>query len=402
MAKPDPAEQIPALNAEFAGTPYSFVAAIGEGGMGAVYEVEHRTLKRKLVIKILRELDRPDLEDRLRLEAQALAQLTHPNLLSVVDYSHTPAGRPYLVSERLHGKTLKAALGATGALPVGDAVRFAMQALGGLSVAHRVGVVHRDIKLDNLFLCDGDEITPAHVKVIDFGIAKLVGAEENRTAIPVAPLAVPTAEGVMIGTPSFMSPEQVTDMPVDQRADIYGVGAVLYRLLTGRNVFLCSDVFQYATAHATEAPTPPSRFAQLPEGLDAVVLRALEKKPENRFQNAKQMIEALAPFADRPSLPPHLDGNSSPGLMQFSGFAASSAPPRQEHTEVIPAAAQPARLPALSAPAEASPAESAVVSAPASRAERGRGPVEIVALAVVVASLAAILYFALVLSGALG
>ena len=206
----------------------------------------------------------------------------------------------------------------------------------------------------------------------------------------------------MIGTPSFMSPEQVTDMPVDQRADIYGVGAVLYRLLTGRNVFLCSDVFQYATAHATEAPTPPSRFAQLPDGLDAVVLRALEKKPQNRFQNAKQMIDALAPFADRPSLPPHLDGNSSPGLLQFSGFSASTAPARQEHTEVIPAAAQPPPVPVVSAPAELSQAESPVVSAPASRAEPKRRPVEIVALAVVVASLAAIFYFALVLSGALG
>jgi serine/threonine protein kinase len=394
MPKPDPAEQIPALNAEFAGTPYTFLAAIGEGGMGAVYEVEHRTLKRKLVIKILRELDRPDLEDRLRLEAQSLAQLTHPNLLAVVDYAHTASGRPYLVSERLKGQTLKAALGPAGALPVADAVRYAMQALAGLSVAHRVGVVHRDIKLDNLFLCDGDELTPPHIKVIDFGIAKLVGAEENRTAIPVAPLAVPTAEGVMIGTPSFMSPEQVTDLPVDQRADIYGVGAVLFRLLTGRNVFMCSDVFQYATAHATEIPSPPSRFAELPDGLDAVVLRALEKKAENRFQNAKQMIDALAPFSS-PSL-----SSSSPGLMQSSAFAADPAPARLEHTEVIPAAAQPAARPVVSAPATVVPAESPVVSG--SPAAPRRRIIEMVALGVALASLAAIFYFALVLSGALG
>lgn len=376
----DPGAQIAALNAEFSGTPYEFRRAIGQGGMGAVFEVEHRTLKRKLVIKILREVNRPDLEDRLRLEAQALAQLTHPNLLSVVDYAHTASGRPYLVSERLKGKTLATALAVSGPMPAADSVRYAMQALAGLSVAHRAGVIHRDVKLDNLFLCDGDDITPPHIKVIDFGIAKLIGAEENRTAFPVAPLANPTAEGTAIGTPSFMSPEQVMDLPVDQRSDIYGMGAVMYRLLTGRNVFRCRDLLELASAHATEVPTPPSQIVALPPGLDAVVLRALEKSPAARYQTAKEMIDALAPFADAaPSKQP----------AAIVAVAARQGPVMPERTEVIPRAPAASVSPVVSAP-EAEP-EAPVPSAPRRRT------VERVAIGVAVVSAAAIVYFALVL-----
>jgi len=306
MHTPQPDAHISALDADFASTPYKVLAAIGKGGMGAVYEVEHRTLKRKLVLKVLREPNRPDLEDRLRFEAQTLAQLSHPNLLAVVDFARTPSGRPYLVCERLYGKTLKEALGPSGALSVRDAVRFASQALAALAVAHRAGVVHRDVKLDNLFLCDGDELSPAHIKVIDFGIAKLVGAEGDPAGVQVAPLEVPTAEGIMVGTPSFMSPEQITNQRVDHRADLYGIGAVLYRILTGRNPFICADLIEYAAAHATEIPSPPSRFAPVPPGLDAVVLRALAKKPDERFASAKDMTDALAPFSSpdaRASLP---------------------------------------------------------------------------------------------------
>jgi eukaryotic-like serine/threonine-protein kinase len=394
----NPGDQIAALNAEFSETPYEFRRSIGQGGMGAVFEVEHRTLKRKLVIKILREPNRPDLEDRLRLEAQALAQLNHPNLLSVVDYAHTASGRPYLVSELLKGKTLGTLLSVRGRPSTADSVRYAMQALAGLSVAHRAGVVHRDVKLDNLYLCDGDEVTPPHVKVLDFGIAKLVGAEENRTAFPVAPLANPTAEGTAIGTPSFMSPEQVMDLQVDQRSDIYGMGAVLYRLLTGRNVFTCRDLFELASAHATDLPTPPSRFAELPPGLEPVVLRALEKNPAHRFQSAKEMIDALEPFAaaggPRPSGPAPAPVPSQPAETTPETGVDRGLARLPEHTEVIPRAGT-TSAPVQPAPAEALDESPAVTPAPRSRV------VEIVALVVALASLAAILYFALVLTGAL-
>jgi serine/threonine-protein kinase len=287
------------LEQELRETPYRPIGSIGAGGMGALYEVEHRTLKRKLVIKILRDPGRRDLEDRLRVEAQTMAQLSHPNLAQVVDYAHSSSGRPFIVSERLYGKTLKDMLGPTGALDVHLAVRYAIESLSGLHAAHRAGVVHRDVKLDNLYLCEGDDLRPPQVKVIDFGIAKLVGATGLGKSVDVAPLQNPTEEGAMIGTPSFMSPEQVTNQKVDHRADIYGMGVVLYRMLAGRNPFICRDMMEYAMAHASEIPTPPSRFAALPPGLDAVIMRALEKDPAARFQSAKEMIEALTPFATK-------------------------------------------------------------------------------------------------------
>ncbi len=323
-------EFLAVLGEELRSTPYRPVVAIGAGGMGALYEVEHRTLKRRLAMKILRDPGRADLEDRLRLEAQSLAQLSHPNLVQVVDYARSGSGRPFLVCERLYGKTLKDLLGPVGALEVELAVRYTIEALGGLHTAHRAGVVHRDVKLDNLFLCEGDDLRPGHVKVIDFGIAKLVGAKVEGRAVDVAPLANPTEEGAMIGTPSFMSPEQITNQRVDHRADIYGVGVVLYRMLAGRNPFLCRDTMEYAMAHATEIPSPPSRFATLPSGLDAIVMRALEKDPEHRFASAKQMIEALTPYATQatwPALAPAPTPALAPAPTPAPTPAPAPAPP---------------------------------------------------------------------------
>ncbi len=329
MAERD-TDQIVLLDEELRGTAYRPIAALGRGGMGSVYEVEHRALKRRMVVKILREQDRPDLEDRLRLEAQTLAQLSHPNVVQVIDFARTASGRPFLVTERLYGRTLKALVGDSGKLPIDAAARYATEALSGLSAVHRAGVVHRDVKLENLFLCDADEHGAARVKVLDFGIAKLiVGGGE--APIDVAPLESATAQGLMVGTPSFMSPEQILGLPVDQRADLYAVGVVLYRLVAGRNPFICRDLIEYAAAHAGEKPAPPSRFADLPEGFDALVLKALEKDPAARYATAAEMVVAL----ERYLLPP-------------------PAPPRrraQVKTEALPLAAppEPAPAPALRA-----------------------------------------------------
>jgi serine/threonine protein kinase len=302
MAERD-TDQIVLLDEELRGTAYRPIAALGRGGMGSVYEVEHRALKRRMVVKILREQDRPDLEDRLRLEAQTLAQLSHPNVVQVIDFARTASGRPFLVTERLYGRTLKALVGDSGKLPIDAAARYATEALSGLSAVHRAGVVHRDVKLENLFLCDADEHGAARVKVLDFGIAKLiVGGGE--APIDVAPLESATAQGLMVGTPSFMSPEQILGLPVDQRADLYAVGVVLYRLVAGRNPFICRDLIEYAAAHAGEKPAPPSRFADLPEGFDALVLKALEKDPAARYATAAEMVVALERYLLPPPAPP--------------------------------------------------------------------------------------------------
>ncbi len=292
----DPSLQ--ALAAELADTPYVPLQIIGRGGMGALIEVEHKNLRRKLVMKILRESGRPDLEDRLRVEAHALAQLSHPNVLGIVDFARTPTGRPFLVAERLFGRTLREHLEHHGRLSVVEAVDLTRQALAGLSAAHRLGIVHRDVKLENLFVCDTHE-GPLVLKVIDFGIAKIVEAEPGR-GLAVEPPMVPTDEGMMMGTPSFMSPEQITSTSVDHRADLYGMGVVLYRLLVGRHPFVCNDALEYARAHAMQIPEPPSKLVPLPPGLDAVVLKALEKRPDDRYATAKDMIVALDPFMVQP------------------------------------------------------------------------------------------------------
>lgn len=284
-----------ALASELAETPYVPLQFLARGGMGALLEVEHKNLKRPLVMKILRERGRPDLEDRLRVEAHALARLSHPNVLGIVDFNRTPKGRSYLVAERLRGHTLRDHLVMHGALPVAEACDLASQALRGLSAAHALGIVHRDVKLENLFVCPGNG-GRATLKVLDFGIAKIIETEPGRE-LAVAPPIVPTEEGSIMGTPSFMSPEQVLSHKVDHRADVYGMGVVLYRLLTGHHPFVCASALEYARAHATETPTPPSTHVPLPAGLDAVVLRALAKKPADRYQTADEMIEALAPFA---------------------------------------------------------------------------------------------------------
>ena len=237
------------------------VAFLGRGGMGEILEAEHVALKTRVVVKLLHAqfVGHPGLMDRMRLEAQTLAQLApHPNLVMVHDFGATPAGRTYLVMERLYGRTLAEELDARGSIPIAEAIEMVRQVLCGLSAAHRAGIVHRDVKLENLFLCDANGQIPRTVKVLDFGIAKVL----SRARCAPAPISFPTEEGVVVGTPRFLSPEQANNQPVDQRADLYAAGAVLYTLVAGRGPFDdAGSVTDLAKAHVARAPDPPSRFA---------------------------------------------------------------------------------------------------------------------------------------------
>jgi serine/threonine-protein kinase len=265
--------------------------------MARVFEVEHRALRRRLVMKLSLEPERAELEDRLRLEAQTLAQLSHPNLLAVTDFGHTASGRAFVTAELLHGRTLARELAERGPMPAARVVALAKQALAGLAAAHRAGVVHRDIKLENLFLCDAAPGAEPSVKVLDFGIAKLLGERE----VAVDSLELPTADGTVLGTPAFLSPEQVTNQPVDARADLYAMGVVVYTLLVGRPPFAHDDPLETVRAHAFELPPPPSRWAALPVELEAVILRALAKRPEERHPDAEAMSAELQRAIERPS-----------------------------------------------------------------------------------------------------
>lgn len=302
----------------FAGTAYRTVRPIGEGGMGVVLEVEHLALGKRLVAKVLKPhlVDDPNLTDRFRFEAQALAQLSHPNLVPVLDLGRTRDGRPFFVMEKLTGRTLGEELRARGVLPAAEAVEITLQVLAGLSAAHAHGLVHRDVKLDNVFLCDARPTAGTRardaghraVKVLDFGVAKA-----SRTGpILAAPPSHPTAEGTVMGTPRYVAPEQIRGVGVDARADVYTTGMLLYTLLAGRSPFAGLTGLELLQAHLTRPPEPLSNRcgARVSPALDAAVLRALAKSPDDRYPSAAdfaddllRILEALPPGEpSRPSL----------------------------------------------------------------------------------------------------
>jgi serine/threonine-protein kinase len=267
--------------------------------MGELFVVEHRELGRTFVAKVLQNefRDDPTLMDRFRLEAQALGRLEHPHIVSVVNLGTTVDGRPYIVLEQLTGRPLSAELKARGRLPVREALSWAAQILSALEAAHGIAVVHRDIKPPNLFLCDGPKGTRI-LKVLDFGIARVL--PEAPASAPM-PLSVPTANGTVVGTPRFVSPEGAIGRRVDERADIYGVALVLYTMLAGRGPFdHLRGRANLFSAHASQTPEPPSFYADEPISaeLDRVVLKALAKDPERRFQTATEFRKALDGFAD--------------------------------------------------------------------------------------------------------
>lgn len=271
------------------GSPYKLLGTLGEGGMGEVFEAEHRALGHRVVVKVLRtELaGRPDLHDRMRVEGQALARIRHPHLVMVTDFGQTRSGRPYVVMERLAGRSLREELMARSVLPVAEAIEIARQMLLGLGAAHAAGLVHRDIKPDNVFLCATEDGRP-FVKILDFGVVKIVQA--GRDPRTPAPLQVPTSEGVSLGTPRYFSPEQSRGQgDLDGRSDLYAVGLVLYGMVVGRGPFdhhgSYEDLFR---AHVSELPMPPSASApqSVPWSFERLLMRSLEKHREDRFPDA--------------------------------------------------------------------------------------------------------------------
>ncbi|WP_437956706.1 serine/threonine-protein kinase [Sorangium sp. So ce119] len=270
------------------GTPYRVVRLLGQGGMGEVYEVEHRELGRRFAVKVLHRIHagRLDLSARMRAEARSIALLRHRSLPEVFDLGATDGGRPYFAMELLEGRDLRTELARLGVVAVPTALGLVLQALSALSLAHSAGIVHRDLKLENLFLCDDGTL-----KVLDFGVAKLLHAG--------ASLTDPDA---VIGTPRTMAPEQCAARPIDPRADIYAMGLVLYELVAGRGPFdeLRGRRDALRFAHCEREPPPPSRFAPqpIPPAVERLILRALAKAPEHRFQTAADMEAAVRRLHD--------------------------------------------------------------------------------------------------------
>ncbi len=289
-----------------AGTAYRTVRRIGAGAMGQVFEAEHRGLRRRVAVKLLG----PDLAgdpvfvDRLRLEAQALAAVRHPHVVTVHDHALTPAGVPFLVMELLEGRTLHDLLRERGTIPVPEALHLIDQIFGGLAALHAAGLIHRDLKPANIFLCVEQGRTS--VKLLDFGIVKVTSPE--RAGSP-APLRYPTDQGHMVGTPRFMAPEQILGRPCDVRTDVYAAGVLLYLLLSGRDPFHHHRTHaSLLSAHVLEVPPALSAAAsqRIPGAVEVAVARALAKDPAHRFASILDFGAALggrvvAPSAARPA-----------------------------------------------------------------------------------------------------
>ena len=275
-----------------AGSKYRALALLGGGGWGAVYEAVHVDLGKRFAVKVLHPAFAKDPMpvERMRVEAQALGHLQSPHIVEVSDFGHTLDGRPFFVMPRLVGRTLVEEVRQRGALPPEEAIHLVLQLLAGLDVAHRAGLVHRDVKLDNLFLCDEGEGRRI-LKILDFGVAKVLPGAGGPD-----PPGIQTEDGTVVGTPRFIPPEQAMGRGVGPPADLYGAGVVLYELLTGR------DPFQHVTgllplleAHVSEdAPVPSTVAPQWIEpALDDVVMRALAKRPQDRYASAAELSAAL-------------------------------------------------------------------------------------------------------------
>ena len=279
---------------------------LGSGGMGRVYEAEHVRLPRRFAVKVMHETLSRNAEAMARFEreAQAAARIASEHVVEVVDVVRTRDGLPCLVAELLEGEDLSSLCDRMKKLPVGISITICRQICRGLAAAHAVGVVHRDLKPSNVFLVRRPD-ERIQIKVLDFGVAKI--ADEHGL----------TRTGVVVGTPSYMAPEQARGSSgVDARADVYAVGAVLYRLLTGRPPFPDEDPHITINRLLTEDPKRPRELDRnIPEGLELIIQRAMARSPKDRPKNALELDRELAPFdaravAEPPTLAVHARSGS--------------------------------------------------------------------------------------------
>ena len=270
--------------------PYEILSPLGSGGMGEVYRARDSKLDRDVALKVLPSSVANDADTltRFEREAKAVAALSHPNILAIYDFG-SQDGVAYAVTELLDGETLRGRLDGGVLIPQRQAVDYGLQIARGLSAAHERGIVHRDLKPDNVFVTNA-----GHVKILDFGLAKRVEApSQDQTSAPTD--GGHTEPGTVMGTMGYMSPEQLRGLPVDQRADIFSFGAVLYELLSGRKAFKRDSASDTIAAILKEDPpelTGSSR--KISPALDRIVHHCLEKEPGNRFQSAKDVAFALS------------------------------------------------------------------------------------------------------------
>jgi serine/threonine-protein kinase len=310
----------PFIGREILGGQYQVLEKIGTGGMGSVYKASQPAMNRMVAIKILHPklANRKDLTSRFRREARAMSQLTHPNTVKVFNFGELEEdGSLYIVMEMLEGRNLNQTVRKDGPMPVDRAIPILIQCCGALQEAHDLGIVHRDLKPENIFLSRQGGIND-YPKVLDFGLAKVTERQMQPGSL------ILTQEGMVFGTPEFMSPEQAQGKTLDARSDIYSLAVILYELLTGKLPFTAKTPMEYIQKHVTDPIIPLSERVPertFPKQLDEVLARALSKKPEQRFQTAADFAEALRPYGGAaaqalPSLKPDsLAASKSPALV---------------------------------------------------------------------------------------
>jgi serine/threonine-protein kinase len=269
---------------------YRVIRKLGEGGMGSVYLAEHVVIEKKLVLKVLApELARrEDLVARFLQEARSASRICHENVIDISDFGQSAEGYVYIAMEYLEGQDLGQVVRAEGALAWSRVRGIVVQICRALRAAHDRGIVHRDMKPENIFLIHR-EGRPEFVKILDFGIAKVMGLDPNGPRL--------TRTGMIFGTPEYMAPEQAEGKEADHRVDVYAVGCIAYHLMTGQTPFVADNFMAMLTKHLMEDPVPPSvrrpDLAITPE-MDALVGKALEKDRDKRYQNMGELLEAVS------------------------------------------------------------------------------------------------------------
>jgi len=334
MPTPDSGDD-PLIGTTLSGN-YVVKRVLGEGGMGRVYEAHHTRIERKrAAIKVLRSelASNPEIQGRFRREAEAAAAISHPNVVTLYDVDRTPQGWPYLVSELLVGTDLSDHLDRVGRLGAVTAIHIATQICDALETAHKLGVVHRDLKPQNVFLVgdfasSGPPLRPM-VKILDFGLSKFLDGEESSSL---------TKTGVVMGTPSYMAHEQARGLRADALADIYGVGALVYAMLTGRPPFSEETPHMTILAVMERDPVRPRALEpSISEPLELVIQRAMAKEPADRYPDMASLKFALEPLGlpvlsahrrnAEPTVALNVRGGSHLGL-EAEAYAVRLARPR--------------------------------------------------------------------------
>ena len=328
----------PALIGRVIAGKYKIEKLLGGGAMGAVYKARQSSLEKNVAVKVMHRaiaVD-PNFVGRFHREAKAASRLDHPNSMRVIDFGEEPDGLLYIAMEYVEGRDLYRVIHEDWPIANADLADILMQALAAIAVAHEMGVIHRDLKPENLMIlrAKNDEEQDAYlVKVCDFGIAKITEADEAGSAAGNSGHKL-TTQGLVVGTPEYMSPEQTRGEKLDARSDIYSMGVILYQLLTGRTPFTADTALAVVLKHITEVPEPPAvHYPGVHRGLEAVCLRALSKDRNERFQTARAMRSAVREALDGRPVPTN-DPTAST-VADLSAGAGSSGLPAAGSVPII-------------------------------------------------------------------